>query len=211
MRKISAKLLNAACRAKFAHRAVHPECGGSFRRSAGRFHPFRGSFRGPGGRFRARRKLPGTARRFPASRWTLPGASGSFRGSFETFRRPAGSFRRPFSDEDPRRLRSLRGFFGLEDVPFDILIAPLADVQEDPVAAPALGFVEGLVGEEDQLGRGLGQDAPGRRRLRRSGSGGCVAPSCSNGRSSILWRTCSATARASRHFPSTRSTNSSPP
>src|SRR3954447_20184999 len=65
------------------------------------------------------------------------------------------SFSSDSSGEDPRRLRRGSRLLGGEDVPFHIHVAPLADVEETAVAAAALGLVEGLVGEEDQLGAGL--------------------------------------------------------
>src|SRR5436305_1200083 len=58
----------------------------------------------------------------------------------------------PGSYEDPRRFVSGLDLVGHVESPLRVEIAPLADVQEGAVAAAALGLVEGLVGEAEELG-----------------------------------------------------------
>src|SRR6185295_12013116 len=59
------------------------------------------------------------------------------------------------SREDPRHLHHRRDFLRRQQVAVPVQIAALAEVEQAAVAALALGLVEGLVGEEDQLRGGL--------------------------------------------------------
>jgi hypothetical protein len=67
------------------------------------------------------------------------------------------TYERAALHKDPRRLHSRLDLLVRQQVPILIQIPALADAQEAAVAASALGFVEGFVGEEDQLGGGLNE------------------------------------------------------